>query len=962
MKRIRDRRLALSVAFVLACTPILVLAQDKPFFRINPLSSSSSGVPPTTNPPTSNPNSPGPDDVEGIGDLSVYGPTLIRSRVGEAVSRPFFVTTGTGPFTWENIGTPLPGGFSLSGSSIVGAWTAAGRTEGVMLQVTDSTGRIGLSMPFDLEGYDDSPTGGEVTLDQSAYGGKKDAAFSTGMPSTSLPGDVTWSLAPESAPLPAGLQIDAATGVISGRPTAGGTYPNIVVQASNGSEVAKSSPTSLTLVVASLAYAFSGVAEGRAMSIQPTIDNVAGPALYELDPASAPIPAGLALDPATGEIAGTPTAAASVTNLRLRVTDADGVVALAGPYAFLIAAATVGLASETLPSAVSYNGGAATRLNVTYLLDGFVHDARPSLAPGQSVEIVYDQPVRADGVYLNSTYGNAPTYRVDAETATGWEVIRTGLTNANSTYQQSFGRTVTASRYRVVNTSSTVTIGQVRAWPTYQNRKANLVGVTKVENPYAKYGMPLSRGLPVGTSVDLSVTLQEPTSNSVGTYQFQAPYTFELFRPDGYYNWDEAYFSLPPGLSLDPATGRVSGTVSGITWAVGQSGLASNKRQTFIRVTDAAGYVIYAPYQSFMANVTANAGVAPPREILLNGTSLTGEQKAQLLVGTLSQNVPTGSDIILKYDDAVALNTIRMVATASMGGGVAVSNDDGANWYAVPLTATTSGTSPNVVTLMTASEVVSARWVRIKAGGTWRGLKVGLDGTLPASPTFQYLATGTSYTVNIGQSVDMPATVTGLYAPLTFEPYPGGETLEHGLSVNPQTGAIEGQPNDIQTRRAYSIRVTDSYGLQMSAVTTLGVNTTNTAAGATARKFAANGSAMGPIDTAVLKAKTGSGFSMAPNESIVIEFDRAVRADTFAARHQSGRGYNLQVSDGSVLPNGTERWFGVSGITNGTGSVQTYNSASMPMSFRKMRVLAYDQSYGQFYGMSAGNGDANAYP
>lgn len=955
MKRNRDRRLALSVAFVLACTPILVTqAQDLPFFRINPFGPASNSV----TPPVANPNYP--DDVEGIGDLTVMGPTLIRSRVGETVTRTLSVTNGTGPFTWVNIGTPLPGGFTLTGPTISGAWTAVGLTEGVMLQVTDSTGRIGLSMPFDMEGYDDAPTGGEVDLDQSAYGGKKDVAFSTGTPSTNLPGTITWGLAPESAPLPAGLVIDSTTGVISGRPTIGGTFPNIVVQASNGSQVAKSSPTSLTLVVASLAYAFSGISEGQAVAIQPTVAHVTGPALYELDPAGAALPVGLALNASTGEITGTPTAASSVSNLRLRVTDADGAIALAGPYAFSIASASIGLASETLPSTVSYNGGPASRVNFTTLSGGHVYGSRPSLAPGQYVEVAYDEPVRVDGVYIFA-FGGAQSFRVDARTANGWEAIRTGM-SVSGYGTQALNRTVTASSFRIVNTSSTQTIDQIQASLTYQNRKAMLVGVQGVET-FSKYGYTLARGLPIGASVDLAITMQEPTSNSVGTYQFQAPYSFDLIRPDGYHPWDDAYFQPPPGLTIDPATGRTTGTVSGITWSGSATGMGSNKRQVFVRVTDARGYVVFVPYLSYSSNVQESAASMPPRAITFNGTDLTGDQRTGLLLGNLSLNVPANSNIILKYDGTVAMNLVRLIAQASANWAVTVSNDDGANWYVVPTTSSTSGSSPNVTTSYTSSEVVSARWVKISSFGaaTLKGLKVGFDGAVPANPNFQYLATSTNYSVNIGEPVNMPATITGLYGPFTFDVPSGAETVENDLSVNASTGSIEGRPTDIQTRRVYSIRVTDSYGHQLSASTSLTVNTTNTTAVTTARKYAVNGSPLATVDTSMLKAKTAA-VGLASNESVMIEFDRPVRADTFAARYQSGRGYNLQVSDGSVLPNGMERWFGISGIVNGTGSDQTYNLSHMPLSFRKMRVLAYDQNYGQIFGMSAGNGDANAYP
>ncbi|PKN56005.1 MAG: hypothetical protein CVU56_18480 [Deltaproteobacteria bacterium HGW-Deltaproteobacteria-14] len=142
-------------------------------------------------------------------------------------------------------------------------------------------------------------------------------------PPTSTGGTVaSYAVAPA---LPAGLTLDEATGAIAGTPTALSAAASYTVTASNAGGDAAVSVTVTVIDVppSALTYSPSSVSCTRTQPCSLAAPTHGGGAVasYGIAPA---LPAGLALNPATGAIAGTPTALSGATSYTVTATNTGG--------------------------------------------------------------------------------------------------------------------------------------------------------------------------------------------------------------------------------------------------------------------------------------------------------------------------------------------------------------------------------------------------------------------------------------------------------------------------------------------------------------------------------------------------------------------------------------------------------------------------------------------------------------
>lgn len=121
----------------------------------------------------------------------------------------------------------------------------------------------------------------------------------------------TWSIA--AGQLPAGLSF-APSGAISGTPTAEGAF-ELTVQVQDASPSPQSATRTLSIVVsADLTITTSTLPPGTSgVRYDARVFVVGGAAPYTFRVSGGALPSGLALDPASGDVAGTPAAAGSYT-------------------------------------------------------------------------------------------------------------------------------------------------------------------------------------------------------------------------------------------------------------------------------------------------------------------------------------------------------------------------------------------------------------------------------------------------------------------------------------------------------------------------------------------------------------------------------------------------------------------------------------------------------------------------
>jgi uncharacterized protein YhjY with autotransporter beta-barrel domain len=258
--------------------------------------------------------------------LTVAAPNLaispasgsFASNYATAFSQSFAASGGVGPYSYA-LGGSLPVGLTLNAATgtISGTPTTTGNFT-FNVTATD-TGASGAGAPFNVQGsYILAVAAPTIAVTPATI-----APATAGSPySVALAGSgavAPYSFALGGGTLPAGITL-SASGILSGTPTASGSFPiTVTVRDANG----QTGTASLTLVVniptititpATLPVAVQGIAYNQ------TFTASGGIAPYRFAVSTGNLPAGLALNTATGVISGTPTASGTA-NFAITATD-----------------------------------------------------------------------------------------------------------------------------------------------------------------------------------------------------------------------------------------------------------------------------------------------------------------------------------------------------------------------------------------------------------------------------------------------------------------------------------------------------------------------------------------------------------------------------------------------------------------------------------------------------------------
>ncbi|MCM3887100.1 putative Ig domain-containing protein [Frankia sp. R82] len=325
--------------------------------------------------------------INGSPSLALPPPPV--GGVGAAYTDQFTVTGGTSPYVWSISTGSLPPGLSLNAATglLSGTPTAAGSYP-FTVRVVDASGQAATqnltvsiasapTLPFP------PPPAGEVGV------GYSDQLTVSGGTSPFV-----WSVS--AGALPAGLTLNAATGLLSGTPTAAGTASFTVRVVDT---LGLSATRAVSLVIAprpTLAFppppvAQVGVAYSNALVV------TGGTAPFTWSVTAGTLPPGVTLNASTGVLSGTPTTAGSYP-FTVGVSDAFAVTATqavtltvtAGPIVIVKSASTSSAApGDTVNYTITATNTAATAFSgvtftdaLTGVLDDAVYNANASATTG----------------------------------------------------------------------------------------------------------------------------------------------------------------------------------------------------------------------------------------------------------------------------------------------------------------------------------------------------------------------------------------------------------------------------------------------------------------------------------------------------------------------------------------------------------------------------------------------------
>jgi hypothetical protein len=257
--------------------------------------------------------------------LTITTSSLAAGVVGTAYSQTVSATGGVPSYHWTITAGSLPAGLALNANSgaITGNPTGTFTgTSNFTIKVMDSQTPTAASTSANLSISVTAPPLSVTT--GSLPGGTVGTPFGATLAATGGITPYTWSISGGS--LPAGINLNTSTGLISGTPTTAGTSNFTVKVADSETPTAQNATASFGIAIsnpAPLVITTTSLPNGTdGSSYTATVDASGGIKPYSWSITAGALPTGLNLNSNTGQISGTPTATGPF-NFTIAVTDSE---------------------------------------------------------------------------------------------------------------------------------------------------------------------------------------------------------------------------------------------------------------------------------------------------------------------------------------------------------------------------------------------------------------------------------------------------------------------------------------------------------------------------------------------------------------------------------------------------------------------------------------------------------------
>ena len=276
--------------------------------------------------------------------VAIATQTLPNGTVGVAYLQTLSATGGTAPYAWS--GTGFPPGIGLSSSGTLSGTPTTTGTFNFTINVSDKNGGTA------SQNYSSTIGAALGITTQSLPNGTVGTAYSQQLTAQGGQPPLGWAVAAGS--LPPGITLASDSGLLSGAPSAAGTFP-ITIRVTDSSGATSTKDLSIRVVsnVAIITVtALPPPTTGASYTQKLDASGGTPPCTWSI--AGGSLPAGMTLDGSTGTLSGAPSASGSFS-FTVRVTDSGGQTATKD-FTLAVSAALTITTSPVLPGgSVGFN-------------------------------------------------------------------------------------------------------------------------------------------------------------------------------------------------------------------------------------------------------------------------------------------------------------------------------------------------------------------------------------------------------------------------------------------------------------------------------------------------------------------------------------------------------------------------------------------------------------------------------